>query len=409
MHRLKLFPFAENPQVPLHSHTSSPTALLALTDGTVFTGKTIGTTGQTTGEVVFNTAVFGYQDIITDPASFQQIIAFTYPHIGNCGINTEDMQSRKVFAAGLVIHDLPLMASNFRSEQSLQDYLRSNQVVAIANIDTRKLTRHLRAHGSQNGCIWAFEAGITPSQTHIQQAVEMAKSAAPLSFDLAQTVSTPSRYTWTQGEWTLGRGYSMPEKPRWKVVVYDFGVRNNILRMLAQRGCAVTVVPAQTPAREVLALQPDGVLFSNGPGDVQNCSYAIETARAFMEKKIPLFGISLGHQILAHACGAQTYKLKVGHHGANHPVKNLETGRVHIANQNHDFVVDAQTLPPHLRATYINLFDGSLQGLEHTECPAFSFQGYPEGTSDSTDTAHLFDRFVQLMRNYRTQTQGASS
>ena len=385
--------------MPFFLHKSFPAALLALADGTVFVGSAVGAPGQTVGEVVFNTSMTGYQEILTDPSYCRQIVTLTYPHIGNYGTNAEDVEAARVFAAGLVIQNLPLLASNFRSEQSLQDYLRSTGTVAIANIDTRRLTRHLRLHGAQNGCILALEGNAVPTQAVVDRAIAMASAASSMvGLDLAREVSCAKPYAWTQGEWILGKGYGAPAEKPLKVVAYDFGVKFNILRMLTQRGCDVTVVPAQTPAADVLAMRPDGVFLSNGPGDPQPCGYAIEAARSFMERKLPLFGICLGHQLLALASGAKTFKMKFGHHGGNHPVKDLDTGRVSITSQNHGFAVEADSLPANLRATHVSLFDGTLQGLERTDCPAFCFQGHPEASPGPHDIAYLFDRFTQRMR-----------
>ncbi|RPE72573.1 carbamoyl-phosphate synthase small subunit [Tibeticola sediminis] len=376
-----------------------PPALLALADGTVFVGHSIGAPGVTVGEVVFNTALTGYQEILTDPSYCQQIVTLTYPHIGNTGVNDEDVESDQVQAAGLIIKDLPLLASNFRAQRSLGQYLRDEGTVAIAGIDTRKLTRLLRTHGAQNGVIVALEAGqsFTPSQ--IDEAVATARRAPSMAGqDLARVVSTTKAYRWTQTEWALGKGYGELAEPRFHVVAYDFGIKKNILRMLAQRGCAVTVVPAQTPAAEVQAMRPDGVFFSNGPGDPEPCTYAIEAARHFLDGGLPTFGICLGHQIMALAAGARTFKMKFGHHGANHPVKDLDTGRVSITSQNHGFAVDADSLPANLRTTHVSLFDGTLQGLAWNDRPAFCFQGHPEASPGPHDVAYLFDRFTALMQ-----------
>ena len=375
-----------------------PPAILALADGTVFIGNSMGATGTTVGEVVFNTSMTGYQEILTDPSYCQQIVTLTYPHIGNYGVNAEDIEAPKIHAAGLVIKDLPLVVSNFRSTQTLSQYLVDEGTVAIANIDTRQLTRLLRSKGAQNGCILGLAAGEVVSQAHIDQALAAAQSApAMVGLDLAQVVSTTAPYPWTQTEWQLGTGYGDQAAARFHVVAYDFGVKFNILRMLAERGCKVTVVPAKTPAAEVLALNPDGVFLSNGPGDPQPCDYAIAATRQIVETGIPTFGICLGHQIMALAAGAKTFKMGHGHHGANHPVKELDTGRVSITSQNHGFAVDMDSLPAHLRATHISLFDGTLQGLEHTDKPAFSFQGHPEASPGPHDIAYLFDRFTALM------------
>ena len=382
----------------LSHQASQPPALLALADGTVFPGTSIGASGSTTGEVVFNTSLTGYQEILTDPSYCRQIVTLTYPHIGNYGINEEDVEAGKAHAAGLIIRDLPLVASNFRSTLTLSDYLRREGIVAIANLDTRKLTRRLREQGAQNGCILSLSAGQTVTPAHIEQAIAQARSAASMTGqDLAQVVSAASPYDWTQTEWRLGTGYGKLESPRYHVVAYDFGVKKNILRMLAERGCRVTVVPARTPAAEVRKLQPDGVFLSNGPGDPQPCDYAIAATRELVEAGHPTFGICLGHQILALASGARTFKMKFGHHGANHPVKDLDSGRVSITSQNHGFAVDEKTLPANLRATHVSLFDGTLQGLARTDKPAFCFQGHPEASPGPHDIGYLFDRFTGLM------------
>ena len=377
---------------------NTPHAILALADGTVFLGNSIGAAGSTVGEVVFNTAITGYQEILTDPSYCRQIVTLTYPHIGNYGVNTEDIEADKVYAAGLIIKDLPLLASNFRCTETLSQYLVRENTVAIANIDTRKLTRHLRTHGAQNGAILGLAAGQAVTPELIAQAQAAAKSAPNMAGqDLAKVVSVNAPYVWTQTEWTLDSGYGEQTAPRFHVVAYDFGVKKNILRMLAQRGCKVTVVPAQTPAAEVLKHQPDGIFLSNGPGDPQPCDYAIAAAAELIETGIPTFGICLGHQIMALASGAKTFKMKFGHHGANHPVKDLDNGRVSITSQNHGFAVDAATLPANLRATHVSLFDGTLQGLARTDKPAFCFQGHPEASPGPHDIAYLFDRFTALM------------
>ena len=377
---------------------TAPPAILALADGTVFLGNSIGAPGVTTGEVVFNTAITGYQEILTDPIYCRQIVTLTYPHIGNYGVNAEDIEADKVHAAGLIIRDLPALASNFRSTQSLSQYLASQSTVAIANIDTRKLTRLLRTHGAQNGCIVGLAAGQVVTQAMVDSAIAQAKSAPAMAgLDLAKVVSVPKAYEWSQTEWVLGSGYGSQGSPRFHVVAYDFGVKKNILRMLAQRGCKVTVVPAQTPAAEVLKVKPDGVFLSNGPGDPEPCDYAITAARELIETGVPTFGICLGHQIMALASGAKTFKMKFGHHGANHPVKDLDTGRVSITSQNHGFAVDETTLPTNLRATHVSLFDGTLQGLARTDKPAFCFQGHPEASPGPHDISYLFDRFISLM------------
>ncbi len=378
-----------------------PPAILALADGTVYFGNSIGATGSTVGEVVFNTSMTGYQEILTDPSYCQQIVTLTYPHIGSYGINPQDVESDKVQAAGLIIRDLPMLASNFRSTQDLSHYLMAESTVAIANIDTRQLTRKLRTQGAQNGCILALAAGESVTPQHIAQAVAAAQSAPSMAgLDLAKVVSCTSAYAWTQTEWTLDTGYGEQTAPKFHVVAYDFGVKKNILRMLSERGCKVTVVPATTSAADVLALAPDGVFLSNGPGDPQPCSYAIEAARTLMDAAIPTFGICLGHQIMALASGAGTFKMKFGHHGANHPVKDLDSGRVSITSQNHGFAVDERTLPAHLRATHVSLFDNTVQGLERTDKPAFCFQGHPEASPGPHDIGYLFDRFITMMEQH---------
>ena len=380
-----------------------PPAILALADGTVFIGSSIGFTGQTTGEVVFNTAMTGYQEILTDPSYCQQIVTLTYPHIGNTGVNGQDVEADKVHAAGLIIKALPLLASNFRLSMTLSDYLVREKTVAIADIDTRQLTRILRTHGAQNGCIVGLPSGAQATPEVIAQAVAAAKGAPGMAgLDLAKVVSAAQPYPWTESEWMLfnaeGKpGYGQQTAPKFHVVAYDFGVKKNILRMLVQRGCTVTVVPAQTAASEVLKLQPDGIFLSNGPGDPEPCDYAIAAARELIETGIPTFGICLGHQIMALASGAKTFKMKFGHHGANHPVKDLDNGRVSITSQNHGFAVDEKTLPSNLRATHVSLFDGSLQGLARTDKPAFCFQGHPEASPGPQDISYLFDRFIGLM------------
>jgi len=383
----------ENTLLPVH-----PKALLALADGTVFTGSSIGATGQTTGEVVFNTSLTGYQEILTDPSYCQQIVTLTYPHIGNTGVNPEDVESSRVHAAGLIIKNLPLLASNFRSTETLSDYLVRENTVAIADVDTRALTRRLRTHGAQNGCLLALAPGEAITDAHRAQAVAAAQAVPDMTgLDLARVVSSAKPYAWTQTEWQLGTGYGEQVAPRFHVVAYDFGVKLNILRMLSARGCKVTVVPAQTSASDIAKLKPDGVFLSNGPGDPQACDYAIAAVREIVNTGVPTFGICLGHQILALASGAKTFKMKFGHHGANHPVKDLDNGRVSITSQNHGFAVDEQTLPPHLRATHVSLFDGTLQGLAHTSKPAFSFQGHPEASPGPHDIGYLFDRFIGHM------------
>ncbi|NBS73448.1 MAG: carbamoyl-phosphate synthase small subunit [Betaproteobacteria bacterium] len=375
-----------------------PSAILALADGTVFVGQSIGSSGTTVGEVVFNTAMTGYQEILTDPSYCQQLVTLTYPHIGNYGINSEDIEAQQVYAAGLIIKDLPLLASNFRSQENLSSYLIRNSTVAISDIDTRKLTRHLRSTGAQNGAIVGLAIDEESTQQKIDEAIRAAKSAPSMAgLDLAKKVSTAQSYFWTQTEWKLDVGYTDLMQSLFHVVAYDFGVKKNILRMLAQRGCKVTVVPAQTSAQEVLKLKPHGVFLSNGPGDPQPCDYAIDAARTLIDSGIPTFGICLGHQIMALASGAKTFKMKFGHHGANHPVKDLDNHRVSITSQNHGFAVDEKTLPPHLRATHISLFDGTLQGLARTDKPSFCFQGHPEASPGPHDISYLFDRFIHLM------------
>lgn len=374
--------------------TPSQPALLALEDGSIFRGISIGISGQTVGEVVFNTAMSGYQEILTDPSYARQIVTFTYPHIGNVGTNDEDRESEQVWVAGMVIHDLPLLASNWRKQQSLSDYLKQHNVVAIADIDTRRLTNLLREKGALSGCIMTQnidEAG----------AIAAARAFPGLNgMDLAKEVSTQTSYPWTQNIWQLEGGYTAanPKNQLFHVVAYDFGIKHNILRNLVSSGCRVTVVPAQTPAAEVLKLNPDGIFLSNGPGDPAACDYAIAAIQAFLATDIPIFGICLGHQLLGLACGAKTVKMKFGHHGANHPVQDISTGRIMISSQNHGFAVDEATLPPQLKATHRSLFDGSLQGIAHMQKPAFSFQGHPEASPGPHDVAGLFAQFVQMMQ-----------
>ena len=373
-------------------------ALLALADGTVFQGVSIGAAGHTVGEVVFNTALTGYQEILTDPSYCRQIVTLTYPHIGNYGVNVEDVESSKVFAAGLIIKDLPIVASNFRQNMSLADYLKREGTVAIANIDTRRLTRVLRSKGAQNGCIFTLPLGEALTAAHTDKAISLAQSAPAMNgLDLAKVVSQSDITEWTETEWALEGGYGSLKSPRFHVVAYDFGVKRNILRMLASRGCKVTVVPAQTSSADVLARKPDGIFLSNGPGDPEPCDYAIRATRELIDAGIPTFGICLGHQILALASGAKTFKMKFGHHGANHPVKDLDDGRVSITSQNHGFAVDEKTLPANLRPTHVSLFDGTLQGLARTDKPAFCFQGHPEASPGPHDISYLFDRFTALM------------
>jgi carbamoyl-phosphate synthase small subunit len=380
-------PFFSGPAVP---------AVLALADGTIFKGYSIGAAGHTTGEVVFNTAMTGYQEILTDPSYSRQIVTLTYPHIGNVGVNPEDVEASKVHAAGLIIRDLPLMASNFRSTQSLSDYLKAENIVAIAGIDTRKLTRILREKGAQSGAILVANQGAEPQPA---LALELARSFPGLNgMDLAKVVSTQTPYEFDQTEWKLGRGYGKQENPKFHVVAFDYGVKFNILRMLAERGCRITVLPAQSSAADALALNPDGIFLANGPGDPAACDYAIEATRELIDSGIPTFGICLGHQIMALASGAKTLKMKFGHHGANHPVQDLDSKQVMITSQNHGFAVDAATLPSNCRVTHVSLFDGSLQGFARTDKPAFCFQGHPEASPGPHDVAYLFDRFIGLMQ-----------
>ncbi len=372
----------------------STRAILALEDGSVFRGVAIGAEGSATGEVVFNTAMTGYQEILTDPSYARQIVTLTYPHIGNTGTNSEDEESPQIWASGLVIRDLPLLASSFRSEQTLSDYLQARGIVAIADIDTRRLTRLLREKGALGGCL------LTGDQPDEAAAVEQAQAFAGLKgMDLAKEVTTAQPYTWNEGSWVLGEGYPTlgDAEATWHVVAYDYGVKRNILRMLVDRGCRLTVVPAKTPASEVLAMQPDGIFLSNGPGDPEPCDYAIDAITTLLEGDIPIFGICLGHQLLALASGARTAKMKFGHHGANHPVQNLHDGTVLITSQNHGFAVDESSLPATLRATHKSLFDGSLQGIHRNDKPAFSFQGHPEASPGPHDAAPLFDHFMALL------------
>lgn len=375
-----------------------PKAVLVLADGSIFRGLSIGAIGQTVGEVVFNTAITGYQEILTDPSYCRQIVTLTYPHIGNVGTNKTDVEAAKVHAAGLIIKDLPALHANYRSEQALDAYLREQGTVAIAGIDTRRLTRHLRTNGAQNGCVIGLPAGEDITDALIQTAQGAARGFAGLAgMDLARVVSTAKAYEWTQTDWSLQHGYGEMDRPLRHVVAYDFGVKYNILRLLAARGCRVTVVPAQTPAAEVLALQPSGVFLSNGPGDPEPCDYAIAATQQIIAAGVPTFGICLGHQIMGLAAGAKTFKMKFGHHGANHPVKDLDSGRVSITSQNHGFAVDAASLPESVRTTHVSLFDGTLQGLAWKDRPAFCFQGHPEASPGPHDIGYLFDRFVGLM------------
>lgn len=370
-------------------------AILALADGTLFKGVAIGANGHTVGEVVFNTAMTGYQEILTDPSYTRQIVTLTYPHIGNVGANSEDTESGAVFASGLIIRDLPLLHSNFRAEDSLSDYLTKHNVVAIADIDTRKLTRILREKGAQPGCIMAGDIDEA-------KAVELARGFGSMTGqDLAKVVSCKEPYGWTTREWRLGQGYVEQADTPFHVVAYDFGVKRNILRMLAERGCKLTVVPAETPARDVLALKPDGVFLSNGPGDPEPCDYAISAIRDILDTKLPVFGICLGHQLLGLATGGKTSKMKFGHHGANHPVQDLDSGRVMITSQNHGFQVDESSLAANVRVTHRSLFDQTVQGIALTDRPAFSFQGHPEASPGPEDVAYLFDRFISLMAAHK--------
>jgi len=376
-------------------------AVLALADGTVFRGRSIGADGLSAGEVVFNTAITGYQEILTDPSYCRQIVTLTYPHIGNTGANREDNESGQVFAAGLVIRDLPLVASSWRAEQPLPEFLRERNVVAIADIDTRRLTRILREKGAQNGAVMA-------GALDERRALDAARGFPGLAgMDLAKVVSTREPYEWVEGGWSLGRGYAGAGRERFHIAAYDYGIKRNILRMLAERGARITVLPAQAPGRDALALNPDGVFLSNGPGDPEPCDYAIRAIREIIDRGIPTFGICLGHQLMGLASGAKTVKMKFGHHGANHPVKDLDTGAVAITSQNHGFAVDAATLPANVRATHVSLFDGSLQGLARTDRPAFCFQGHPEASPGPHDIGYLFDRFADMMQKYRERRDAA--
>jgi carbamoyl-phosphate synthase small subunit len=372
-------------------------AILALADGTIFRGASIGTAGETVGEVVFNTAMTGYQEILTDPSYCRQLVTLTYPHIGNTGVNDEDVESHRVFAAGLVIRDLPVLASNFRMTMTLEQYLQREGVVAIADIDTRRLTRILRERGAQDGCIMAGEVDEA-------KAVALARAFPGLAgMDLARVVSCVRPFAWNEGEWALGQGFAKPAFSH-HVVAYDYGIKSNILRKLASRGCRVTVVPAQTSAEQVLELRPHGVFLSNGPGDPEPCDYAIRAIRRLLDAGLPIFGICLGHQLLALAAGAKTLKMKFGHHGANHPVQDVESGRVLITSQNHGFAVDAATLPANTKVTHVSLFDGSLQGFRFVDRPAFCFQGHPEASPGPHDVDYLFDRFVEDLAASAAQT-----
>ncbi len=371
-------------------------AILVLADGTVFKGISIGASGHTVGEVVFNTSMTGYQEILTDPSYTEQIVTLTYPHIGSYGTNEEDVESGKVYASGLIIRNLPLLHSNFRSKQNLSEYLKTNNIVAIADIDTRALTRLLREKGAQAGCIMAGDVDET-------KALALAKGFPGLAgMDLAKVVSVKAAYEYTEGEWTLGKGYGKLEDPKFHVVAFDYGVKRNILRMLVSRGCKVTVLPAQATAEEALSYKPDGIFLSNGPGDPEPCDYAIQAIKTLVDTDIPTFGICLGHQLLALASGAKTLKMKFGHHGANHPVQDVATKRVYITSQNHGFAADPATLPANLKVTHVSLFDGSLQGIARTDKPAFSFQGHPEASPGPTEMSYLFDQFIDLMQERKS-------
>jgi carbamoyl-phosphate synthase small subunit len=372
--------------------STSETAVLVLADGSVFRGRSIGAPGTAVGEVVFNTAMTGYQEILTDPSYCRQIVTLTYPHIGNTGVNSQDEEAASVHAAGLVVRDLPRLHSSWRAQESLGSYLKRNNVVGIAEIDTRKLTRLLRAKGAQNGCL---VAGKVDEEKALSQAKKFPGLAG---MDLAKVVSTAQPYEWTEGGWELGKGFRKPENPRFHVVACDYGIKRNILRMLADRGIRVTVVPALFSAKEILRLKPDGVFLSNGPGDPEPCEYAIEAIGEILDAtRIPVFGICLGHQLMGLASGAKTMKMKFGHHGANHPVKDLDSGRVVITSQNHGFAVDPATVPSNMRPTHVSLFDQSLQGLARTDRPAFCFQGHPEASPGPHDIGYLFDRFTEMM------------
>ena len=380
-----------------------PPAILALADGTIFRGFGIGAAGSTVGEVVFNTSMTGYQEILTDPSYCRQIVTLTHPHIGNTGVNREDQESAQVHTAGLVIRDLPLRVSSWRSEQNLSDYLKAGKVVAIAGIDTRRLTRILRTDGAQSGCVVAAAQGEVLGEADLVRALAMAREFPGLAgMDLAKVVSAREPYEWNGGAWELGKGFRKVESHRFHVAAYDFGMKRNTPRLLSERGCKVTVFPAQTPAKVLLAAKPDGVFLSNGPGDPEPCDYAIEAIREILANGVPTFGICLGQQLLGLASGAKTVKMKFGHHGANHPVKDLDTGKVVITSQNHGFAVDPATLPANLRATHVSLFDGTLQGLARTDRPAFSFQGHPEASPGPHDIGYLFDRFAKLMEDANT-------
>jgi carbamoyl-phosphate synthase small subunit len=375
-------------------------AILVLRDGTIFRGTSIGAEGLAVGEVVFNTAITGYQEILTDPSYCRQLVTLTYPHIGNTGTNAVDVESDRVYAAGLIIRDLPLLSSNWRKQWTLSDYLKQHNVPAIADIDTRRLTRLLRDKGAQDGCLMA-------GKVNEKEALTAARGFPGLvGMDLAKVVSCNKPYEWDESVWALGKGHGRLGEPRFSVVACDYGIKHNILRKLVSRGCSVTVIPAQTPAEEALAMRPDGVFLSNGPGDPEPCDYAIKAIRKFLDAGIPTFGICLGHQLLGLASGAKTLKMKFGHHGANHPVQDLDTRRVMITSQNHGFAVDPATLPPTARVTHVSLFDGSLQGFERTDCPAFCFQGHPEASPGPHDVDYLFDKFVRLMEEHTDKAKG---
>ena len=383
--------------------TATNPAILVLADGSVFTGISIGADGLSTGEVVFNTSMTGYQEILTDPSYARQIITLTYPHIGNTGTNEEDNESDRVWASGLVIRNLPLLASNFRNQQNLDEWLKLRGVVAIAEIDTRRLTRILRDKGAQNGCIFAGPELALDMDAAREKALQAAREFPGLvGMDLAKVVSCKEKYDWTEGSWQLGTGHTVPECGNYHVVAYDFGVKRNILRMLTDRGCKVTVVPAQTPAETTLAMNPDGIFLSNGPGDPEPCDYAIDAIKRFMETDIPVFGICLGHQLLGLASGASTVKMPLGHHGANHPVQDIESGKVFITSQNHGFAVDEKSLPANMKATHKSLFDGTLQGVHRTDKPAFGFQGHPEASPGPHDIAPVFDHFIELITAHKS-------
>jgi len=370
----------------------STPAILALADGTVFSGESAGAEAVTVGEVVFNTAMTGYQEILTDPSYCRQIVTLTYPHIGNTGVNPEDVEADRIYAAGLVIRDLPVLASNWRQSETLPAYLKRQKVAAVAGIDTRKLTRILREKGAQSGCLMAGKVNAAEALARAREFPGLA------GMDLAKVVSCEQSYAWNETEWSLAQGYGRQDQPLYHVVAYDYGVKRNILRKLAARGCKLTVLPAQASAQEALALRPDGVFLSNGPGDPEPCDYAIRAIRELLDRSVPIFGICLGHQLLGLASGARTLKMKFGHHGANHPVQDLDTGRVMITSQNHGFAVDAATLPSNVRVTHVSLFDNTLQGFARTDRPAFCFQGHPEASPGPHDVDYLFDRFIGLMQ-----------